>query len=52
LAQRCPALAAANAGCALIAATMNNDAKTIFFISPSDPANRLARAPISDNPAN
>jgi hypothetical protein len=48
LAQRCAALPAANAGCALIAATANNDAKITFFISPSDPADRLARAPFFD----
>jgi hypothetical protein len=31
---------------------MNNDAKTIFFIRPSVPANRLVRAAFCDTPAN
>jgi hypothetical protein len=47
-----PAGPAANAGCALIAATMNADAKIIFFIHPSDLTNRLKRAPFPKTPAN
>src|ERR1700674_3717786 len=43
-AQSCGAGPAANAGCMLTAATMNNDARTIFFTCPSVPANRLVRA--------
>jgi hypothetical protein len=36
---------AAMAGCSPAAATKNNDAKTMLFVSPSVPANRLVRAP-------
>jgi hypothetical protein len=48
--QSCAAGPAANAGCMLAAATMNNDAKTIFFIRPSVPANRLVRAAFCHTP--
>jgi hypothetical protein len=48
--QSCGAGPAANAGCMLAAATMNNDAKTIFFIRPSVPANRLVRAAFCHTP--
>src|ERR1700680_3700864 len=49
-AQSCGAGPAANAGCVLTAATMNNDARTIFFTCPSVPANRLGRAAFCDTP--
>jgi hypothetical protein len=40
---------AANAGCRLAAATKKHDAKTILFICPSVPANRLVRAAFCDS---